>query len=116
MTNLHQQLLEEFDKYGDGEWGFLDKAPILFSDEAKRYIKVYFPRRHQEIKSFIAQAFRRISAQSEREVVERVRKEIKELKFRDYEGFECRGYDTAGTVNQRLDSVLASLDTLEKKV
>ena len=112
MTNLHQQLLEEFDKLieppsffkGSTTDCFVCGHPVPDSPGAKRaYV-------------WLSQAFRRISAQSEREVVERVRKEIKELKFRDYEGFECRGYDTAGTVNQRLDSVLASLDTLEKKV
>jgi len=46
--------VEEFEKnFNDGAWDFRDKAPELFSDKMKRWIKIYFPNRHKEIKDFI---------------------------------------------------------------
>ena len=64
LKELEAEILKKFEKEGDRanrQWGFIDKAPCLFTDETKQYIKRYFVLRYEEDRVFLSATIQRVA-------------------------------------------------------
>ena|SRR3990167_2168200 len=105
LLELIEEEIKRFDnQFSKEEWGFVDKAPCLFTDETKQYINRFFLHRHEEIKSFLSTFAHRI--------VEEMRKNIEEMKK---ESLERHSHDLKGNCDfERVNMCNVLLQRFEK--